>query len=339
MKTFRFCDAPVRLFGVRRNAEGRFIRLDEEVAAATSELVRERNYLAVGGRVRFKTDSPTLTVRYTLASNRADWAIPLPGSAGVDVYAGTGEASRWVGYAVPYNYTDLTAENRLFKGEGLETVTINLPRNEPLLDLTVTVEDGAEFLEPDEYTYKTPIVFYGSSITEGGCATAPGNAYTSMVSRALDSDYINLGFSGGAHGEQPIAEYISRLEMSVFVMDYDHNANDADELERTHERFFKTVRAAQPELPVIFMTKPDFTGDPTANSVRRDIIGRTYENALEAGDRNVWFIDGESYFEGYDRGVCTVEGLHPNDLGFMLMAKKVLPVLREALAKGYGNSK
>lgn len=174
MKTFRFCDAPVRLFGVRRNAEGRFIRLDEEVAAATSELVRERNYLAVGGRVRFKTDSPTLTVRYTIASNRADWAIPLPGSAGVDVYAGTGEASRWVGYAVPYNYTDLTAENRLFKGEGLETVTINLPRNEPLLDLTVTVEDGAEFLEPDEYTYKTPIVFYGSSIPRAAALPRPG---------------------------------------------------------------------------------------------------------------------------------------------------------------------
>lgn len=337
MQIFRFDEPPVRLCGVFRNADGRFIRLDESVAAATNDTVRERNYNPVGGRVRFKTDSPTLTVKYTVASNRPDWAIPMAGSVGIDVYAGTGENSRWVGYVNPYNYSNLTAENRIFKGEGLETVTINLPRNEPLINLTVAVEDGAVLCEPDEYTYKTPIVFYGSSITEGGCATSPGNAYTSIVPRELDSDYINLGFSAGAHGEQAIADYIAGLEMSVFVMDYDHNANDVAELEERHERFFKTVRAAQPNLPVIFMTKPDFAGDHEVNAARRALIKRTYDNAVAAGDGNVWFIDGESFFAGYDRGICTVEGCHPNDFGFWLMARKVCPVVREALAKACGD--
>lgn len=81
--------------------------------------------------------------------------------------------------------------------------------------------------------------FYGSSITQGGCASRPGADYVSVLSRILNVDVVNLGFSGSARGERTMAEYLSALDCSVFVMDYDHNATDATELGKNAQRFFR----------------------------------------------------------------------------------------------------
>lgn len=333
MKTYNFKEAPLSLHGFTFNAEGKIIRMPEEIAERVNETTKNRNYNAVGGRVRFKTNSDLIVVKTKLSSNKVDWAIPLSGSAGADVFAGVGEEARWIGVAAPHDYVSLEGEGWCFKKNNeLENITINLPRNEPLVDLEICINDDAIIEPADDYTNVTPIVYYGSSITEGGCATSPGNAYTSLVSRWLDSEYINLGFSNAAHGEEAMAEHITSLEMNVFVMDYDHNAANAEELKNTHEKFFKAVRAARPELPVVFMTKPDFDGNKAENAVRRDIVKATYENAKASGDKLVWFVDGESYFGNDNRSICTVEGCHPNDLGFMRMAKAVYPVIKQALA-------
>jgi hypothetical protein len=118
------------------------------------------------------------------------------------------------------------------------------------------------------------------------------------------------------------------LEMSVFVCDYDHNAPNPEHLEATHERFFKIVRARRPELPIVMVSKPDFNkGDER----RRAVIRRTWENALAAGDRNAYFVDGETLFGTKDRDCCTVDGCHPEDLGFYRMAENIHPALRKAL--------
>ena len=133
-----------------------------------------------------------------------------------------------------------------------------------------------------------------------------------------------------------MARYIASQEMSVFVMDYDHNAPDAAHLERTHEPFFRIIRDAQPDLPVVMMSMPDFDRDPANNSRRRDIIRRTYENAAAAGDKNVYFIDGETFFGDAERELCTVDDCHPNDIGFLRMADVLTPVLRGILYASKG---
>ena len=134
-----------------------------------------------------------------------------------------------------------------------------------------------------------PLVFYGSSITQGGCASRPGNNYMNHACRWLDADFINLGFSGSAKGELCVADYIASLELSAFVMDYDHNAKSVKQLKETHEKFFKTIRAAQPNLPIIVVSGPrDGSYEPYRQ--RRDIIKRTYDHAVAAGDKNVYFV-------------------------------------------------
>ena len=85
------------------------------------------------------------------------------------------------------------------------------------------------------------------------------------------------------------------------------------------------------------MSKPDFDSDAEESKQRRDIIKSTYNNAIKNGDKNVYFIDGETFFGDTERSICTIEGCHPTDLGFMRMAERIYPVLKSILEKSYEN--
>ena len=132
-----------------------------------------------------------------------------------------------------------------------------------------------------------------------------------------------------------MAEAINSLDLSVLVLDYDHNAPDIEHLQKTHEPFFQTIRKAHPELPVIIVSRCDFSYNSLAAAEicrrRREVIFQTFDNARKNGDKKVWFVDGEKLFGTDLHDCCTVDGCHPNDLGFYRMYKTMLPVLKEAL--------
>ncbi|MDF2922265.1 MAG: hypothetical protein K0R57_1179 [Paenibacillaceae bacterium] len=334
MKQYSCTEQPFQICGLQRQLlPEKFWRLPQAVLEQAAAGVAARAIHPCGGRVRFRTDSSSVTIRTLLQTNVVDWAIPLSGSAGADVYVGRGGMVRYAGIATPKNYESRTGSLAFTKDKAMEDITIHLPRNEELENVFIELEDDALVEPPTPYDVEQPMVFYGSSITEGGCASRVANAYTALLSRWLDADYINLGFSGSARGEPELATYIAGLDMSVFIYDYDHNAPDLEHLEKTHEPFFRTIRQVQPGLPVLFLTKPDFDLDRETAWLRRKIIHRTYDNARASGDRNVYFIDGENYFGKKDREACTVDGCHPNDLGFMRMAETIYPVLNKILKR------
>ncbi len=169
--------------------------------------------------------------------------------------------------------------------------------------------------------------------TAGGRVRFKTNSYQEIVSRWLDQDYINLGFSGSARAEKPIAEYIKNLDMSCFVYDYDHNAPDEEYLKKTHNPMFRLVREKNPELPIIMMSMPTTNDKEEYIINRRKIILDTYNEAVKNGDKNVYFIDGTKIFEPFGGDSSTVDNVHPNDLGFMCMAEKVYEVLRKIFWK------
>ena len=80
------------------------------------------------------------------------------------------------------------------------------------------------------------------------------------------------------------------------------------------------------------MTKPDFDYDPEEPE-RRKVIYKTYENAVNSGDKNVYFIDGQTFFGEKDRHFCTCDCCHPNDLGFYRMAQVIEPVIKQILGE------
>lgn len=180
-----------------------------------------------------------------------------------------------------------------------------------------------------------PVVYYGSSITQGACASRPGLAYQAIISRRLDLDFINLGFSGNARAEDTMVEYMASLEMSAFVSDYDHNAPTVDHLRATHLRMYRKIRESHPNIPYIMLSRPDFASHSEADSERRRrVIEDTFRAAREAGDKRVWYIDGEGIYRGFELDACTVDNDHPTDLGFMKMADAIGRILRRAMRQG-----
>jgi lysophospholipase L1-like esterase len=253
----------------------------------------------------------------------------ITGSGGFDLYVRQAGQDRFVSTFRPsFGYTEGYESLFDFKSSEMREITINFPLYSDVCELYIGLEGGAKIEAPTPYSSEKPVVYYGSSITQGGCASRPGNAYPSILSRKYDLDFINLGFSGNARGEREIAEYIASLDMYAFVYDYDHNAHSAEYLEKTHEPMFKLIRASHPELPIIMMTGASMARCFDNKELRREIIYKTYKNALDAGDKNVYFIDGSSLFRCDDGDMATVDRTHPNDYGFYRMAKAVESELR-----------
>ena len=127
-----------------------------------------------------------------------------------------------------------------------------------------------------------------------------------------------------------MAEYIAGLKMAAFVLDYDHNAPDCGHLKATHSAFLNIIRAKNPSLPVIMLSRPQ-PNPSDEELLRRDIVKRTRETAAANGDKNVYFIDGTEIMKIFGGDSGTVDGCHPNDLGFYCMAKALEPVLENIL--------
>ena len=288
-----------------------------------------------GGCVRFRSDSRVVAIRALLKDSRDMNHMPRAGSAGFDLYRGAAPDSRHAGTAQPNR--DETELVRMLcvrggKDAGMESWQLNFPLYGGLTSVRIGLSPGAA-VEPPAPHRIGRICFYGSSITQGGCASRPGNAYTTMVCRALDAEQVNLGFSGCARGEIAMAELVASLDgLAVFVLDYDHNAPNAEHLAATHEPFFRAFRARRPDLPVLVLSRPDVWPENSAETLaRREIVRRTVEHALAAGDRHVRFLDGATLFGTEQRDDCSVDRCHPNDLGFRRMADAVGPALRDLL--------
>lgn len=330
-------NAPIEIRGLAVHEGDCFCRLDEKVLPLMNEGVQSLAYHTAGGRVRFRTNAEKIAVRVCSRYANMMSHMPLTGSAGIDVY----ENGKFTASVRPASDTDGWYEglvpNAFFTGDDVD-IEINLPLYNGLTHMVIGLPEGASLEAPRPYTVDVPVVYYGSSITQGGCASRPGNTYQGFLSRWFDTDHINFGFSGSARGEKEMAEYIATFPMSVFVMDYDHNSPSPEHLWNTHENFFKIIRKAHPDVPVIFITRPDAQtnyeyqslGDHYAERCREPIF-TTYQNALKAGDQKVFFVDGNTLFGDDDFDACTVDRCHPNDLGFYRMAQAIRPVLAQAL--------
>lgn len=334
----RFLDVrqePFKVYGLYDyKNESVFKRLPDEVAEATSEGVAYLSLNTTGGRVRFSTDSKYIAIKSIMPHVNPMSHMPLCGSAGFDMFVDEGSSSRYhATFMPPVDMKDGYESIIHFTEPGERNITINFPLYNCVNSLYIGLQESASVGSGAEYAYKKPILYYGSSITQGGCASRPGNSYQAIISRRYNCDHINFGFSGSGRGEDVIVDYMSDLDISVFVCDYDHNAPNVEHLAATHEKLYKKFRSKSPLLPIVLVSMPDFDVNPADSIKRRDIIYSTFMNAIRNGDKNVYYIDGESLFMGEYRDCCTVDGAHPNDIGFLRMADKIGHTVGQILAK------
>lgn len=321
--------------------EGLFRRLPKEFAAAINENVAFLAKNTAGGRIGFKTNSSYIALQVEEPFDEPFSHMTIFGKNGVSIFVN----KEYIGCIAP-SYSQLTKADPNLNGNGKiifdgivwpnkeneYEVELYLPLYSALNNIYVGLKDGSSLLEISPYKHEKPIVFYGSSITQGACASKPGDDYISKLSRMLDFDFINYGLSGNAKAEKEVAEYLSKIDASVFILDYDHNAPDVDYLRKTHYPLYKTIRDANPTTPIIMMTMPAFEAwkDRPVNKARREVILETIEKAKKDGDNNIYLIDCYGCFG--DNNECgTIDNGHPNSLGFQKMAEKLYPLLNKLL--------
>jgi len=299
-----------------------FRRVPADVAAATSKDVERIAPMGAGGRIRFKTDSDYIVVHAKLGYNEMALLMSELTCKSFDIYFYDNGEQKFAGAFVPSqgNGKDYIECRLRFDGK-MHDVVINFPVLACVEELLVGLRLGSNIEAPSEYKYKTPIVFYGSSIVHGIGAGRPGMVYPLIVSRMFDTDVVDLGFGGAAKAEDAIIDYIKGLDMSVLVYDYDHNAPTAEYLAETHYKAYRRIRDARPDLPIIMASKPDYWANPEMNEIRRQIIIESYERAKREGDKLVEFVDGKYMYEENLRNECTIDNCHPNDAGYVAMAK------------------
>lgn len=328
---------PFLIYGVFKE-NGLYRRMPETVAKSVSDGVYSLHTHAAGGRIRFITDSPYVAIKVVIGIWKMSH-FALTGSAGFDMFAEFNGKHRYAGSFVPP--FDFKREYEAVKDFNLESdadnkaekiITINMPLYSTVKSLYIGIKEGSVLKAAPGYSNEKPVVYYGSSITQGGCASKPGSCYQSILSRRFNLDYINLGFSGSAKAEDAMIDYIKSLDMSIFVLDYDHNAPDIDHLRATHSKMFNAIREAHPFLPILILPRPRYY--LTAEDEKRfEIIQNTYLAAKEKGDENVYFLSGKQLMEMVeDNG--SVDGTHPTDSGFFSMAKAIGEVFEEILQKG-----
>lgn len=318
---------PFTIFGLDETGDGEmYRRMPIEVAESVNPGVRELNYCCAGGRVCFKTDSPYIAIKAVRVGLYPTSKSTQLNNGGFDLYVRKEDgASRYINSFIPPEELTPEYDSMISVSGGMHDYTINFPNYGKVEKLYIGLKEGSCIEKTDGYRPIAPIVYYGSSITQGGCASRPGASYQGLISQKMNLDFINLGFSGNALGEQTMAEYIAGLDMSVFVCDYDHNAPTDEHLKNTHSDFVATIRKAHPELPIICMPRPGSEDDWPRNR----IVKKTVEDAQAAGDKNIWYISGTRLVAPDMPSECTVDGCHPTDLGFYFMARAVEEKLRE----------
>ena len=330
---FSILDHPISIHGLAVAGDGRFWRLPAPLIDEVNEGVSFLGRHTAGGRIRFRTNSPFIAYRAKPLNSGYMSHMPLTGSVGTDIFINGVSATTFR----PARDTDEWYEGIVEIGEdvpnmqGMKDIELNMGLYNGITEGYIGLKSGCILDAPAPYAIDKPIVYYGNSVTQGGCASKPGNSFPAFLGRWLNADHINLGFSGSGRGEENMARYIASLDMSLFFMDYDHNAPTTEHLWRTHYPFYKIIRDAQPALPIIIATMPNEDMRPARREERFRAIRATYDRALAAGDKNVYFIDGRTLFGEADRDACTMDGAHPNDFGFYRMAQSILPHMKKAL--------
>lgn len=320
----------VNLFGVSYDKEFGFHRMPIDISSKVSPNVNYLQFHTAGGRIAFSTDSKIITIHVKYPALEKMYHMALTGQAGFALCeVVNGQEQHVHTYRMTFDDNNgFVDSSRAFKKSKMRDFVLHMPLYNKVSELKLEIEEGSSIKPFNPYKNIKPVLYYGSSITQGGCASRSDHSYQDFICKWNMIDYINLGFSGNCKGEKEMSKYISSIDCSVFVYDYDHNTPNPEHLKETHEPLFLEFRKSHPNTPVIFLSAPNFYVDPSIYRVRRKIVKETYLNAIAAGDKNVYFIDGATIYPKKFRYECTVDESHPTELGFYFFAKKIYAILK-----------
>jgi GDSL-like lipase/acylhydrolase family protein/SGNH-like hydrolase/esterase family protein len=291
-----------------------------------------------GGQILFQTDSTRVLVRVCLAG-RADMPhMPATGQCGFDCYVGPPGGKRLAG-ASKYWHNDTEYEVAVMDRPSREmrNVTLHFPLYQGVKEVLIGLDPDARIEGPPPFALADPVVVYGTSITQGGCACRPGMAHTNILSRRLNVEFVNLGFSGSGRGEPEVAEAVASVpRAAMFMLEYEQNCQPPETLRATLPAFLRILRRQWPQTPIVIVSgfrdadallaEPD----PVVAGEKRAFDPETVEE-LKGGRGGGIHLLHRGSIQGDDWAECTVDCVHPTDMGFVRMADGLEPVLRRLL--------
>lgn len=325
MKRVMIPDGNMRLHGLpwyEHNGR-RFWRLPYELEEKIPQDLWATSLEPSGARLRFWSDTTALKIRLVYSDLWPARNMTRIAKMGFDLYA---DGMYWSS-VVPDEKGGMTGVFFEEAERKMREFTIYFPLFYHEFDfLGLYLDDGAEVLPPRPYALSKPVVFYGTSITHGGCASRPGLTYEAILDRELDIDIVNLGFSGCGKGERCVAEEIAKIDAACYVLDYGQNNGSAEELQQVYLPFIEALRGERPAAPILLST-PIFSSREAWSDAhlkymdaKRDVVRGAYGARVASGDANIRLVEGFALLSPEDCE-CFVDGVHPNDLGFRRMAE------------------
>ena len=247
------------LYGVFYDKENKcFLRMDYKKACKVSQGVKVFCKNTSGGRLRFSTDSKKLEIRVNYNDLNIMSHMAIEGSSGFMLVCENDDETVGFCKMLPPTWEQKTGYTLQIDlpNSKMQNYTLWFPLYNDVKTLTIGLTKNSKVTNGKKYKDIKPILYYGSSITQGGCASRPDNSYSALISKRTNTDFVNLGFSGSGLAEEDMVKYLSKIDCSLFVCDYDHNAPNVEYLKNTHYRLYEIFRKQQKDTPILFLSAP-----------------------------------------------------------------------------------
>lgn len=315
----------------------RYERLPDSLQNISRKPLWDLGRNSAGLAVRFRSNSTCIAAKWEVLNNFSMNHMTPTGIKGLDLYCL--QDGKWIfaGSGRPQGKVNTATLVKNMLPEEREYL-LYLSLYDGVTSLAVGVDSLSEINQPavDLPKREKPVVFYGTSILQGGCASRPGMAHTNILERKLNRECINLGFSGNALLDLEIAEVIAGVDASIFVLDFLPNAT-VEQMNERAEKFYSIIREKHPDTPILFIEDPIFTHSPFDTRIAKEIkdknetINAIFQALKNRGEKNIYFLSSKDII-GHD-GEATVDGIHFTDLGFMRYAEVLYPMLTTLLSR------
>lgn len=292
---------------------------------------------STGLSVRFRTNAQSILARWTLRSPELGMNhMPATGVSGLDLYVRTESGGwHWLAVGVPMGETTTTTHiEGLLPGKRDYILYLPLYNGVKSLEVGIPKETVLEQSPPRASAAAKPVVFYGTSITQGGCASRPGMCYSAILGRRLDRPTINLGFSSNGTMDLEMARLIAEIDSAAIVVDCVPNMTPEMVVQRT-QPFVKKIRENRPTVPILLVEDRTFADSflvpakQSQHAATRSALRKAYESLVGEGDRNLGYLSGDSMLA--QDGEDTVDGSHVTDLGFVHISDAMTVPLQKLL--------
>lgn len=282
-----------------------------------------------GVYIEFETRSPSICLYVTLARGIVPGCVSEEAALGLDIYEVNKDGLAWIKTAAPVSRFSPYLNARMdFREAKNRRFRVYMPLFAEVHSLAIGIENEHQLLNIEDQSQAFPVIFYGSSITQGTSAARSGLGIPSLVGRAMNCETLNFGFSSSAYGEESVGSLLGSLNASAIVVEYDHNVT-AEFLEKTHYKFYSAIRKENSSVPIVFLSRPSggLSISLEEETERVCTIKRTVDKAIAFGDDNVYFINGGEILPRNMRDIFFADDRHPNQAGLNRIADKIVSFL------------